>query len=127
MVAGRWDSFDVTFGRGDERGHLLVALESPEAALGVEHPGGAPPLDHLAVPPTLHVVGGVTRDRDHALDAVRVRERRREPTIDPEPPHGEHVLEAFTQARGRVGPPVLELARQITTGAFTVGRVLIRE
>src|SRR5438552_1117800 len=121
------DSCDVNCERGDECGRLLVALESPEAALRVEHPGGAPSLDHRAVTPTLQVLRGVTRDRDHALDAVRVRECRGEPPVDPEPPHGEHLLEAFAQARGRVGPPRLELARQITTGAFTVGRVLIRE
>src|SRR5439155_7112032 len=119
-IARGCDSFDVTFERGDERGHLLVALESPEAAFGVEHPGGAPPLDHLAVSPTLHVLGRVTRDRDHALDAVRVGERRGESAVDPEPPHGEHLVEAFAQARGRVGPPSLELGREVTCGTFAL-------
>src|SRR5712692_5353452 len=120
----RWcDSFGVTFERGNERGHLLVALEPPEAALGVEHPGGAPPFDHLAVTPTLHVLRCVTRDRDHTLDAVGVRECRGEPPIDPEPPHGEHLLEAFAQARRCVGPADLELAGEVACRAFTVSCV----
>ena len=117
----------MTCERGDERGHLLVALEAAEAALGVEHPGGAPPFDHRAVTPTLHVVSRVTRDRDHALDAVRVRERRGEPPVDPEPPDGEHLLEAFAQARRRVGPPLLQLLGEVACGTLTVGCVLVRE
>ena len=40
---------------GDEGGHVLAALHPAEAALGVEHPGGGPALDRLAVTPALDV------------------------------------------------------------------------
>src|SRR5438445_13846535 len=95
ILACGCDSCDVTFECGDEGGHLLVALESAEAAFSVEHACGAPPLDHLAVPPTFHVVSRVTSDRDHALDAVGVRERRGEPSVDPEAADREHLVESL--------------------------------
>jgi hypothetical protein len=60
-------------------------------------PGGTPAFDHLAVAPPLHVPGRIARDRDHALDAVRVREARGEPAADTEPPDGEHFLEVATE------------------------------
>jgi len=36
---------------GDELGHMLVALDPAERALGVEHPGGCPARHHVAVAP----------------------------------------------------------------------------
>ena len=126
-IACRCNSVDVTGERSDERRHLPVALEPAEAAFRVEHPGGTLAFDHLAVAPPLHIPGRVARDRDHALDAVRVREARGEPAADTEPPDGEHVLEAFAQARRRIGPARLELRGQVPTGTFTLRGIVVVE
>jgi hypothetical protein len=69
----------------------------------------------------------VSRDRDHALDAVRVREARGEPAADTEPSDGEHVLEAVGQARRRIGPTRLELRGQVPTGTFTLRGIVVVE
>jgi hypothetical protein len=92
---------EVTGERSDERRQLPVALALAEAAFGVAHPGGTPAVDHLAVAPPLHVAGRGARDREHALEAVRVA--RGELAADTEPPDGEPVLEAFAPARRRIG------------------------
>jgi hypothetical protein len=126
-IACRWNSFHVTGERSDERRHLPVALAPAEAGFRVEHPGGTPAFDHLAVAPPLHVLGRVARDRDHALDAVRVREAGGEPAADTEPPDGEHVREAFAQARRRIGPTRLELRGEVPTGTFTLRGIVVVE
>jgi hypothetical protein len=110
---------DVTGERSDVPRQLPVALAPAEAAFRVEHPGGTPAFVHLGVAPPLQVPGRVARDRDHALDAVGVREAGGEPAADTQPPHGEPVLEAFAQARRRIGPTRLELRGQVPTGTFT--------
>ena len=51
----RVDPLRVAAQRGDEHGHVAVALQAAEAAFGVEHPRRAPALDHLAVTPVLDV------------------------------------------------------------------------
>src|SRR5260370_322459 len=90
--------------RGGEERLLAAALEPAEAAFRVENPDGTPAFDHLAVAPPLHVTGRVARSRNHALDAVRVREARGESAAGTGRPGGEHALEAFAQARRRIGP-----------------------
>src|ERR671933_541628 len=55
MLGGGTDSFGASCGvwvgvsaqRGDEVGHLLVALDPAEGALRVEHAGGGPAQHHL--------------------------------------------------------------------------------
>ncbi len=56
--------------RCDQDAHVVVALDAPEAPFGLDHAGGHPPLDHLAVAPVLDVAGDVAGDGDHRLDRV---------------------------------------------------------
>jgi hypothetical protein len=50
----------------DERFDLTISLHAAEAAFGVQQSGHAPPLTHVAVPPTLdatrHVFGSVRHE-----------------------------------------------------------------
>src|SRR6266536_2373458 len=85
MLGGGTDSFGASVGgrvgvsaqRGDELGHLLVALDPAERALGVEHAGSGPAQHHLPVAPAGDVAVGGARDRDHrlGLDVVSVLAR----------------------------------------------------
>jgi len=56
-------------------GMSVVAFETTEGSFGFEHPCGDPALLHCAVAPVLHSAGRRAADRDHRLDAVRVRQR----------------------------------------------------
>ena len=57
----------------------------------------APRTPPRAVAPTLDAsVVGAT-DRDHRLDAVRVRRRLAQPATDAKPSDGEHLIESLTQ------------------------------
>jgi hypothetical protein len=78
-IACRWNSFEVTVERSDERRHLPVALAPAEAAFRVE------------------------------------------------PPDGEPGLEAFAQARRRIGPTRLELRCEVPAGTFTLRRIVVTE
>jgi hypothetical protein len=69
----------------------------------------------------------VSRAIESTLDAVGAREARGEPAADTEPPDGEHVLEAFAQARRRIGPTRLELRGEVPTGTFTLGGIVVVE
>jgi hypothetical protein len=60
----------VSVQRGDELGHLLVALDPPEGPLGVDHSGCGPAQYHLRVLTVGDVAVGGPRDRDHRVDRV---------------------------------------------------------
>jgi hypothetical protein len=78
-IACRWNSFEVTVERSDERRHLPVALAPAEAAFRVE------------------------------------------------PPDGEPGLEAFAQARRRIGPTRLELRCEVPAGTIDPRLLVLRE
>jgi hypothetical protein len=51
-------------------------------------------------------------------DGRAQRQARGEPAADTEPPDGEPVLEAFAQARRRIGPTRLELRVEVVADRF---------
>jgi hypothetical protein len=76
-IACRWNSFEVTGERGDERRHCRQPLRRRTLRSGLSIPAAHQRL-MISPSPPLHVPGRVARDREHALDAVRVREARGE-------------------------------------------------
>jgi hypothetical protein len=60
---------------GGEFGHLGVAADAVEGALGFDHSGRDPSFLHVAVLPVLDPVSDDADGGDHRLDAVRVRQR----------------------------------------------------
>ena len=104
-----------------------VASDASEGAFGFEHPRGDPPFLHSAGLPVLDPAGRGAHDRDHRLDTVRVRQRPAQLDVDPEAGDAEHVVEAFTQARGGVGVRVVELVGEVATRPEAFDRIRLGE
>ena len=97
MGLGRRVWVGVPVQGGDELGHLLIALDPAERALGVEHPGGGSAQHHVAVAPAGDVTVRRSGDADHGLDGVLGDQRLGEPPVDPEAADGEHLLQALAE------------------------------
>jgi hypothetical protein len=80
---------------------VRVALHSAEALLGFRDTERDPAADHPLASPPLDVAADAPKRAVHVLDGVGRREGAAERGRQPEPQHGERLIEALAKTAGR--------------------------
>ena len=103
---------------GDERRHILTSFDPAEPLRGFEHAGGHPPQHHRPTAPAFYIALHMARAAEQTLDGVRGGERSLEAFRQAQAEHGQRLVEAFSDARGRTRLVGVQAASQVLQQSF---------